>query len=237
MKGVILAGGTGERLMPLTKVTNKHLLPVYDEPMIYYPLKTLIGAGIRDIMVVSGKGHAGHFLELLGSGKDFGVKLSYAVQEKAGGIAQALSLTDEFADGEPICVILGDNIFEDCFDVSGFRGGARIYLKEVEDPERFGVATMKDEKVVAITEKPRKPASNYAVTGIYIYDKTVFDRIRKLKPSRRGEIEITEVNDEYVKEGRMDAHYVNGFWSDAGTFKSLFRASEMVMKLKAVRKK
>ncbi len=228
MKGVILAGGTGERLMPLTKVTNKHLLPVYDEPMIYYPLKTLIDAGIRDIMIVSGKGHAGHFLELLGSGRDFGVKLSYAVQEKAGGIAQALSLVDEFAEDEPICVILGDNIFEDSFDVSDFSGGARIYLKDVEDPERFGVATMKGGKVVAITEKPRKPASGYAVTGIYIYDKTVFDRIRKLKPSKRGELEITEVNDEYVKEGQMDVCYVKGFWSDAGTFESLFRASELV---------
>lgn len=232
MKGVILAGGTGERLMPLTKVTNKHLLPLYDEPMIYYPLKTLIGAGIRDIMIVSGKGHAGHFLELLGSGKDFGVKLSYAVQEKAGGIAQALSLVEEFAEDEPICVILGDNIFEDSFDVSDFSAGARIYLKDVEDPERFGVATMRDGKVVAITEKPKRPASSYAVTGIYIYDKTVFDRISKLKPSKRGELEITEVNDEYVKEGQMDVSYVKGVWSDAGTFESLFRASELVRKLK-----
>ena len=232
MKGVILAGGTGDRLMPLTKVTNKHLLPVYDEPMVYYPLKTLIAAGIREIMLVSGRGHAGHFLELLGSGKDFGVKLSYAVQEKAGGIAQALSLVEEFVEDESICVILGDNIFEDSFDVSDFTGGARIYLKEVEDPERFGVATIKNGCVVAITEKPKKPASNYVVTGFYIYDNTIFDRIRKLKLSKRGEYEITEVNDEYVKEGKMDSRYLNGVWSDAGTFESLFRATELVRKLK-----
>lgn len=228
MKGVILAGGTGTRLMPLTKVTNKHLLPVYDKPMIYYPLQKLIDAGIKDIMLVSGKGHAGHFLELLGSGKDFGVTLSYAVQETAGGIAQALALAEEFADTESICVILGDNIFEDKFDVSDFTDGARIYLKNVANPERFGVATIKDGCVVAITEKPKKPASNYAVTGFYVYDNTVFDRIKKLKPSGRGELEITQVNDEYVKEGRMDTRYVKGFWSDAGTFESLFMASELV---------
>lgn len=230
MKGVILAGGTGTRLMPLTKVTNKHLLPVYDKPMIYYPLQKLIEAGITDIMVVSGKGHAGHFLELLGSGKDFGVNLSYAVQEEAGGIAQALALAEEFADGGPICVVLGDNIFEGAFVVSDFGDGARIYLKDVANPGRFGVATLKEGRVLAITEKPKKPASHYAVTGFYIYDNTVFDRIRRLKPSDRGELEITQVNDEYVKEGRMDVRYVKGFWSDAGTFESLFRASELVRK-------
>lgn len=232
MKGIILAGGTGTRLMPLTKVTNKHLLPVYDEPMVYYPLKTIISGGITDIMIVSGKGHAGHFLELMGSGKEFGVKLSYAVQEEAGGIAQALALAEEFAEGESVCVILGDNIFEDDFDVSGFIGGARIYLKEVEDARRFGVATIVNGKVLKITEKPKDPASNYAVTGLYVYDNTVFDRIRKLKPSKRGELEITEVNDAYVREGKMDVRYVKGFWSDAGTFESLFRATNLARKLK-----
>lgn len=230
MKGVILAGGTGSRLMPLTKVTNKHLLPVYDKPMIYYPLEKLINAGIREIMIVSGKGHAGHFLELLGSGSDFKVRLSYAVQEKAGGIAQALSLAEEFAESEPVCVILGDNIFEDDFNLSDFKGGARIYLKDVQDPERFGVATIKNGIISAITEKPKKPASKYAVTGFYIYDKTIFDRIRLLKPSKRGEVELSEVNDAYVKEGKMDVRYLRGFWSDAGTFESLFRASELVKK-------
>ncbi len=232
MKGVILAGGTGERLMPLTKVTNKHLLPLYDEPMIYYPLRSMIAAGVKEIMIVSGKGHAGHFLELLGSGKEFGVRLSYAVQDEAGGIAQALALAEEFADGGSVSVVLGDNVFEDVFVVSDFSDGARIYLKDVPDPERFGVPTMSDGKVVAITEKPKKPASGYAVTGFYVYDNTVFDRIRKLKFSKRGELEITEVNDGYIKEGKMDVCYVKGFWSDAGTFESLFRASELVRKLK-----
>lgn len=232
MKGVLLAGGTGTRMMPLTKVTNKHLLPVYDKPMIFYPLQKLIDAGIRDIMIVSGRGHAGHFLELLGSGTDFKARLSYAVQENAGGIAQALSLAEEFAEAGPVCVILGDNIFEDEFDVSDFKDGARIYLNDVLDPERFGVATIKSGKITAITEKPKKPASNYAVTGFYIYDNTVFDRIRLLKPSKRGEIELSEVNDAYVREGKMDVRYLKGFWSDAGTFESLFRATNLARELK-----
>jgi glucose-1-phosphate thymidylyltransferase len=230
MKGIILAGGTGSRLDPCTRVTNKHLLPVYDKPMILYPLQTLINAGIKEVMIVSGKGHAGHFLELLGSGKDYGIKLSYAVQEKAGGIAEALGLCEDFADNENVVVILGDNIFQDHFDFSGFRKGARIHLKKVEDPERFGVAELKADKVVKIEEKPKKPKTNYAVTGLYLYDAQVFDRIKRLKPSGRGELEITDVNNSYVNANSMDAQFVKGYWTDAGTFESLFKAAELVKK-------
>ncbi len=225
MKGVICAGGTGSRLMPLTKVTNKHLLPVFDKPMIYYPLQTLIDAGIKEILIVSGPGHAGHFLNLLGSGKDFGVKLSYTLQEEAGGIAQALALAEDFAEGENIAVILGDNIYEDRFDFSGFKSGAKIFLKAVPDPQRFGVAEMSGDRIVSLEEKPKKPKSDYAVTGLYLYDSTVFDVIRTLKPSGRGELEITEVNDYYVKSGKMKFEALMGFWSDAGTFESLHRSS------------
>jgi len=236
MKGVILAGGTGSRLMPLTKVTNKHLLPVYDEPMIYYPLRTLVNAGIKDILIVSGQGHAGHFLELLGSGKEFGVRLSYAIQEKAGGIAHALHLAEDFAEGHNVCVILGDNIFEDTIDVSGFKEGARIHIKKVSDPQRFGVVTLnKGGKVVKVTEKPEVPESDWIVTGLYVYDSSVFKIIPKLKPSGRGELEITDVNNAYIERGLMTAKKVDGFWSDAGTFESLHRASDLVRerKLKA----
>ena len=230
MKGVILAGGTGSRLYPLTKVTNKHLLPVYDKPMIYYPMETLINAGIKDIMIVSGRGHAGHFLELLGSGVDYGVHFTYEIQEKAGGIAQALSLAEDFVDGDSVTVILGDNIFQDNIkdDVQNFKNGAKIFLKEVPDAHRFGVAELKGEKVIGIEEKPKEPKSNFAVTGLYIYDSDVFDAIKTLEPSGRGELEITDVNNYYISKGAMEYGVLEGFWSDAGTFESLLRASIMV---------
>ena len=225
MKGVILAGGTGSRLYPLTKVTNKHLLPVYDEPMIYYPLKTLINAGIKDILIVSGKGHVGHFLELLGSGSEIGVKLSYEIQKEAGGIAHALGLAEQFANGDSVTVILGDNIFEDDLkeEVSSFTSGARIFLKKVYDPSRFGVANVDERyrKVRNIEEKPLIPKSDYAVTGLYIYDNSVFDVIRTLKPSGRGELEITDVNNYYIASDSMSFSVLGGYWSDAGTFESL----------------
>lgn len=231
MKGVILAGGTGSRLMPLTKVTNKHLLPVYNKPMIYYPLQTLIDMGIKEILIVSGPGHAGHFVNLLGSGRKFGVKFSYEIQDEAGGIAQALGLAEDFADEESVCVVLGDNIFEDKIDVSDFKEGARIYLKKVQNASRFGVAEIdKNEKVLSIEEKPEKPKSSLAVTGLYIYDNEIFKIIKTLKPSARGELEITDVNNTYIKKGKMDAKILDGFWSDAGTFESLFRASELIRK-------
>ncbi|HHV23062.1 MAG: sugar phosphate nucleotidyltransferase [Methanosarcina sp.] len=230
MKGVILAGGTGSRLYPLTKVTNKHLLPVYNKPMIYYPMETLINAGIKDIMIVSGRGHAGHFLELLGSGVDFGVHFTYEIQEKAGGIAQALSLAEDFVDGDSVTVILGDNIFQDNVkeDVADFNNGAKIFLKEVPDAYRFGVAELKDEKIIGVEEKPKVPKTNFAVTGLYIYDPEVFDVIKALKPSGRGELEITDVNNYYINKGVMEYGILEGFWSDAGTFESLLRAGMLV---------
>jgi glucose-1-phosphate thymidylyltransferase len=213
-------------------VTNKHLLPVYDEPMIYYPLKTLVNAGIKDILVVSGKGHVGHFLELLGSGSDFGVRLSYEIQKEAGGIAQALGLAEHFVDGDDVTVILGDNIYEDNVEehVQSFRSGARIFLKPVEDAHRFGVAEVdgKNNQVLGIEEKPKQPKSNYAVTGLYIYDNSVFQVVKTLKPSGRGELEITDVNNYYVRQGKLSFSVLEGYWSDAGTFESLFRASELV---------
>lgn len=233
MKGVILAGGTGSRLYPLTKVTNKHLLPVYDKPMIYYPLQTLINAGIKDIMIVSGRGHAGHFLELLGSGSELGVHFTYEIQEEAGGIAQALSFAEDFADGDNVTVILGDNIFQDNIkeDVSAFKGGSKIFLKEVTDARRFGVAELEGNRVIGIEEKPENPKSNFAVTGLYIYDCEVFDAIKTLRPSGRGELEITDVNNYYINRNTMGYRILDGFWSDAGTFESLFRASELVRNL------
>ena len=235
MKGIILAGGTGSRLYPLTKVTNKHLLPVYDKPMIYYPLQTLMDAGIKDIMIVSGRGHAGHFLELLGSGADIGVHFTFEIQEQAGGIAQALGLAEDFADKEDVAVILGDNIFQDNVykAVESFKSGARIFLKEVPDAKRFGVAEIKGNKIISIEEKPKMPKSNLAVTGLYIYDPSVFEIIRTLKPSGRGELEITDVNNEFIRIGKMDFSMLYGFWSDAGTFESLFRASELVRTMKS----
>ncbi|MFH1366701.1 MAG: sugar phosphate nucleotidyltransferase [Patescibacteria group bacterium] len=233
MKGVILAGGTGSRLNPLTKVTNKHLLPVYNQPMIYYPLKTLSEAGLNEIMIVSGPGHAGHFLNLLGSGREFGVKLTYEIQEEAGGIAQALRLAQDFADNEKIAVILGDNIFEDKFaaEIKGFTegdGGAMVFLKEVSDPERFGVATIQGNKIIKIVEKPKTPESRYAVTGLYLYDNEVFKVIKTLKPSARGELEITDVNNYYINNGLMKYTIVQNSWTDAGTFDSLQRATNLV---------
>lgn len=230
MKGIVLAGGNGTRLYPLTKVTNKHLLPIYDKPMIYYPLQTLIDSGIKEIMIVSGRGHAGHFLELLGSGIDFGVKITYEIQDEAGGIAQALGISEGFADDDNVTVILGDNIFQENIreDVANFKNGAKIFLKEVPDAHRFGVAELKNDKVVGVEEKPATPKTNFAVTGLYIYDPEVFDVIKTLKPSGRGELEITDVNKYYVRKGVMEYKMLKGFWSDAGTFESLMRAGEIV---------
>ena len=230
MKGIILAGGTGSRLFPLTKVTNKHLLPVYDKPMIYYPLHTLINAGITDIMIVSGRGHAGHFLELLGSGMEFGISLTYEIQETAGGIAQALGLAASWADRDDVAVILGDNIFQNNVkaEVTSFKKGAKIFLKEVKDAHRFGVAELRKDHVISIEEKPQIPKSNYAVTGLYLYDSEVFSIIRELKPSGRGELEITDVNNAYIRKEMMQYAILKGFWSDAGTFDSLLRASFLV---------
>jgi glucose-1-phosphate thymidylyltransferase len=230
MKGIILAGGTGSRLFPLTKITNKHLLPVYDKPMICYPLNTLIDAGIDDILIVSGRGHVGHFLELLGSGSEMGVRLSYEIQEGAGGIAHALGLARLFASDDSVTVILGDNIFADSVHdaVQSFESGARIFLKEVSDAKRFGVAEIKDSHIVGIEEKPKLPKTNLAVTGLYIYDSDVFRIIRELKPSGRGELEITDVNNAYIRKNAMTFSLLPGFWSDAGTFDSLLRASNQV---------
>ena len=232
MKGIILAGGTATRLAPLTKVTNKHLLPIYDKPMIYYPLEAMRKAGIENILIVSGKGHSGHFLNLLGSGKEFGVRFSYEVQEEAGGIAQALGLAEDFADGKNVAVILGDNIFQDnlASAVKSFDGqkGAKIFLKQVHDPHRFGVAEMRNGKILSIKEKPKNPKSDFAVTGIYMYDARVFNAIKMLKPSGRGELEITDVNNFYIKENSMSYEILKGWWTDAGTFDSLLRANMLV---------
>jgi glucose-1-phosphate thymidylyltransferase len=230
MKGIVLAGGTGSRLYPLTKVTNKHLLPVYNQPMIFYPINTLIDAGITDILIISGRGHAGHFLELLGSGSDWGAKFTYEIQEQAGGIAQALGLAESWADEDPVCVILGDNIFEDPIRdaVSGFSSGAQVFLKAVPDAHRFGVAEVQDDRIVSIEEKPKMPKSNLAVTGLYLYGRDVFPIIRTLKPSRRGELEITDVNNEYIRRKEMKFTVLPGYWSDAGTFESLLRAGILV---------
>lgn len=234
MKGVILAGGLGTRLHPLTRITNKHLLPVYKEPMVYYPIKTLINAGIEDIMIVTGGSSAGDFLRLLGNGKEFGLKrLSYSYQEGEGGIAEALSLVEHFADGQPICVVLGDNIVEKNIrsaadDYRRQAAGAKILLKKVDDPHRYGVPTFEQDRVVAIEEKPADPKSDYAVIGIYFYDQTVFDVIRTLVPSGRGELEITDVNNHYIARGEMTWSELDGWWSDAGTFESLLKASNLV---------
>jgi glucose-1-phosphate thymidylyltransferase len=234
MKGVILAGGLGSRLRPLTKVTNKHLLPIYDKPMIYYPIETLCKAGIEDIMIVTGGNSAGDFLRLLGNGHDFGLKdIYYTYQEGEGGIADALKLCEHFAEGHRIVVILGDNIVQD--DISPFvrkfeqqDSGARILLKEVDDPERFGCPELDGTRIVRIEEKPSKPASSYAVTGIYMYDRRVFDFCKRLKPSARGELEITDVNNAYIKEGDLHYDVLDGWWTDAGQFESLFRATQLI---------
>jgi len=236
MKGVVLAGGTGSRLNPLTRVTNKHLLPVFDKPMVYYPIQTLVNAGIEEILLVTGGKNSGDFLRLLGNGRDFGLKhLNYAYQEGEGGIADALGLAEYFASGEPICVVLGDNIIENNIReaVANYekqKHGAKILLKEVSDAQRFGVAEIHDDRVVGIEEKPTVPKSNYAVIGIYLYDPTVFQKIRHLKPSARGELEITDVNNFYVEEAAMTFEILEGWWTDAGTFESLLRANNLVAK-------
>ena len=234
MKGVVLAGGLGTRLMPLTAVTNKHLLPVYNQPMVYYPIQTLVNAGITDIMIVTGGNSAGDFLRLLKNGKAFGLKhLNYTYQEGEGGIAAALSLVEDFADSEPICVVLGDNIIEGniCKAVRAYRhqgGGAKIMLKKVSDPQRFGVPELNGRRVLRIEEKPAAPKSDYAVIGIYMYDAEVFNIISTLKPSGRGELEITDVNNAYIERDEMSWDELEGWWTDAGTFESLLHASNLV---------
>ena len=234
MKGVVLAGGLGTRLRPLTAVTNKHLLPVYDQPMIYYPIQTLVNAGITDIMIVTGGNSAGDFLKLLGNGKAFGLKhINYTYQEGEGGIAEALSLVEHFGAGDPVCVVLGDNIIEGniAAAVRAYRHqgkGAKIILKKVPDPHRFGVPELDSKRVVRIQEKPESPKSDYAVIGIYMYDGEVYDIIRTLKPSGRGELEITDVNNAYIERDEMTWEELEGWWTDAGTFESLLHASNLV---------
>jgi len=234
MKGVILAGGLGTRLHPLTKVTNKHLLPVYDKPMIYYPIQMLVNAGIRDILLVTGGNSAGDFLRLLGNGQEFGLQhLNYTYQEGEGGIAAALHLAEYFVNREPVCVVLGDNIIEKniiaaakAYEKQG--GGAKILLKEVKDPQRFGVAVLEGDRLVKIEEKPKDPKSPYITTGIYFYDHEVFEIIKTLKPSARGELEITDVNNTYLDRGRLTWDILDGWWTDAGTFESLQLANTLV---------
>ncbi|MCK5706144.1 MAG: NTP transferase domain-containing protein [Candidatus Aureabacteria bacterium] len=236
MKGIILAGGLGSRLKPLTCITNKHLLPIYNKPMIYYPIEKLVQAGIKDILIVSGGTFAGDFLMLLGNGKEFGLKhINYTYQEGQGGIAEALGLAEHFSEGEKVAVILGDNIIENDITpyVNKFKKqdkGAKIFLKKVEHPGRFGVPRFKDKKIVSIDEKPNNPKSQYAVTGLYMYDPEVFNIVKTLKPSARGELEITDVNNRYIKDGTMSYEILKGFWSDAGTFESLYKSNELIRK-------
>ena len=236
MKGIILAGGTGSRLHPLTKVTNKHLLGVYNKPMIYYPLFTLKRAGVKEILIISGQGHAGHFLELLGSGSQFGLRLSYDIQEEAGGIAHALALAERFAGGDKTCVFLGDNIVQDDLAeaVQDFElqpKGAKVFIKKVDRPESYGVPTIEGNKIAKITEKPKKPDSTFAVTGIYMYDHQVFDIVRSLKPSDRGELEITDVNNFYIEQGTLSYEIIEGFWGDCGeSFDSFLEAAQLIQK-------
>lgn len=232
MKAIILAGGTGSRLYPLTKVTNKHLLPVGAYPMIFYPVHKLRQAGLTDILIVTGKDHMGDVVNLLGSGSEMGVSFTYKVQDEAGGIAQSLNLAEQFASGESVAVILGDNVFED--DISTYvanfqsqKSGAKILIKEVSDPNRFGVPEIQGSQIISIEEKPEQPKSNYAVTGIYMYDHTVFDIIKTLKPSARGELEITDVNNAYIERGALTFDVLQGWWTDAGTHASLARANEL----------
>lgn len=239
MKGVITAGGLGTRLRPLTNITNKHLLPVYDKPMILYPLETLRDSGVNEIMVVCGREYAGHFMNFLGSGQAYGVKLSFAVQDtNNGGIADAMRYAEDFADGGSIAVILGDNIFEDCFTeaVKSFRKGAHVFLKEVDDPERFGVPVFDDlgKRIIRLEEKPKNPKSRFAQTGIYLFDTDVFSIIKNVKPSERGELEITEVVNAYCEQDMLQFSYVKGFWSDAGTFETLIKAGNWVARNKRI---
>jgi len=242
MKGVVLAGGLGTRLAPLTRVTNKHLLPIYDKPMIFYPIETLVRAGVRDILLVTGGNSAGDFLRLLGNGSDFGLShIDYVYQEGEGGIADALGLAHYYGQGQRIVVILGDNILEDDITpyVESFRGqkaGGKILLKEVDDPERFGVAQVAGGRVVGIEEKPKVPKSRYAVTGVYFYDSWVWEVLGTLKPSGRGELEITDVNNAYIQKGEMTFDILPGWWTDAGTFESLFRASRLIAEKRLARK-
>ena len=233
IRGVVLAGGTGSRLRPLTKVTNKHLLPVGQKPMIYYPIEKLTGIGISEILIVTGVEHMGDVVGLLGSGREFGCRFTYKVQDEAGGIAQALGLAENFANGQALAVVLGDNVFQgslktyaECFAAQG--QGARLLLKQVADPTRFGVAEIRDGMVMGIEEKPQRPKSDYAIIGVYFYDGEVFDIIRTLKPSARGELEITDVNNAYIAKGRLGYDVLDGWWTDAGTFESLTRANELV---------
>ncbi len=231
MKGIILAGGTGSRLYPLTKVTNKHLLPVGDKPMIYHPIEKLIEVGIEEILIVTGTDHMGDVVNLLGSGKDFGCRFTYKVQDEAGGIAQALGLAENFAGDDPVIVILGDNIFQKSLDtaIENYPGtGAQILIQEVHDPQRYGVAELDGNKVISIEEKPVIPKSNYAVTGIYFYDSEVFNCIKTLKPSGRGELEITDVNNFYIEKGEMTSSVLEGWWTDAGTPESYNHANKLV---------
>lgn len=232
MKGVLICGGSGTRLRPLTEITNKSLLPVYDRPLVEYPLKTLTGAGIQDIIVISGNEHIDQMASYLGSGARFGCKFSYRVQEKPEGIAQALGMAESFADGDSVCAILGDNIYFDdlASAIRSFKNGGHVFLKEVPDAERFGVAELKNGSVISIEEKPKKPKSKYAVTGCYVYDSRCFEIIRNLKPSARGEFEITDVSRWYMEKGELTASVLKDEWIDAGTFESLFRAAETVRK-------
>jgi glucose-1-phosphate thymidylyltransferase len=234
LKGIVLAGGLGTRLYPITKITNKHLMPVYNKPMIYYPIRTLVDAGVQEILIVTGGSNAGDFLRILRNGEEFGMKqLSYRYQEGEGGIAAALSLAEDFAAGDPICVILGDNIYENNLKRSAEefarqKKGARIHLKQVENAQRFGVPVMQDGRIIKIEEKPKNPQTNFAVTGFYMYDATVFEIIKTLKPSGRGELEITDVNNAYIERNQMTWEVIDGWWSDAGTFDSLLRANILV---------
>ena len=234
MKGIVLAGGTGSRLYPLTKVTNKHLLPVGNKPMIFYPIEKLTGAGIEEILIVTGTEHMGDVVNLLGSGKDYGCRFTYKVQDEAGGIAQALGLAENFVGDDSMTVILGDNIFETDLEkaIQNYPGkGAQILVKQVEDPERFGVAEIEGDQVTGIEEKPAQPKSDYAVTGIYMYDAAVFDLIKNLKPSKRGELEITDVNNDYIRRGEMKYSVLDGWWTDAGTPESYKIANQLAYKL------
>ncbi len=229
MKGVVLCGGLGSRLFPLTKVTNKHLLPVYDQPMVFYPIKTLAKAGIDEVMVIVGGQFAGGFISILKNGKDFGLKkLAYAYQEGEGGIADALNLAKNFANGDDITVILGDNVTDADISepVKSFKDGSTVFLKKVKDPNRYGVPVFRSKKIIKIEEKPKSPKSNYAVTGLYIYDNKCFDYISRINPSGRGELEITDVNNFYIKDHKLNYKILNGYWQDAGTFDSLFNANE-----------
>ena len=235
LKGVVLAGGTGSRLMPLTKVTNKHLLPIGQKPMIYYPIEKLTSIGIDEILIVTGVEHMGDVVSLLGSGRDFGCRFTYKVQDEAGGIAQALALAEDFATGQALAVILGDNIFQSSLREYADKfvaqeTGARVLLKQVQNAQRFGVAEISEDKVIGIEEKPEQPKSDFAITGIYFYDASVFDIVGGLKPSARGELEISDVNNAYIARGQLAYDILEGWWTDAGTFESLVRANELVVK-------